>query len=1168
MRKKIAGFLSTILILNLVSQNGAWGGLITRDSLRAISFAERESSEQVKTEATFIRECSDPQQDYRAARAEWELKHTNTGGVSCAYDPDGVTCSLGNHRIKWVFTVVNIKNGHEMRIGQDDVVTHGFIESETAKEELLRQKRETLSDQRERLRLLIRYQGYLTPALTADESTHFSALTARKTDIGDKDIPMIETLSHKLSQIRIRGQSVEQIEQKRITLLESSKSCKRLAELAKRLEAETLTDVEMCDMSRCLAPLTFLRSSRLEWGGNRTDPEQFAKYLKITVDWLSVLWLADRYAPAIIDGSIDKVLDLGAGTSALYLALQESGVTQPPVTDIELRQDMRDVAVNQNGFCASMADLQQDLPDEGAFGLVSASFSIHHLKKEDFVATLLEANRVLKPKAEFAITLPATVDVTPDFLTNINEAGFELVENAQTGFSPDPAAMSLFRENYEPEVIGEIEQMIKKRFRVIILRKMHDIEPERREDVKKQLLMVPGFGLRVPPLMKGHTGQPLAQPRPEHIAAVIALHEDWGGLDRDLIRPQELKQTKVRPSAEFYQQLEIFERRPSALLLLSERNARFILDLLSRKANKQFLATEVSRFSALYTSLKNTNGLAAAKVLENETSHATLQASMSSTELIGAIELIANRNRLLAQLFPEREERSYISGRLDANAEPGSIRQNLRSRYALLLKIIPPRITPMAHVNAACETIHRFIAQNAQDIADPAIRQAIVMRLIDMENSTLPEIHKLGMNVRSVLEKLPWSELRFMMLLTLKANGITAYPAAFKTTTGAQGQIYVGSIAGKKLTMAAGSLQPDVNVLVVPEQDPVDGWIFKVYPEGKDPSKDEPDSYSRFDYEGKKLESYPGPARQRILDRLEDKDVRLVTFEAKTNSIGQIHIGNLAVKPVDLASGSEQSNVNVLVVPEQDPVDGWIFKVYPEGKDPSKDEPDSYSRFDYEGKKLESYPGPARQRILDRLEDKDVRLVTFEAKTNANGTIYIGRLAGRDVYLASGSERVNVNATIVPEQDPVDGWIFKVYPEGKDPSRDAPDSYSRFDYEGKKLESYPGPGKQRILDRLDGKDVKLNEFKSTTLSGGLIYIGVVLSKKLALASGSKQPGINVVVVPARIGENDWILKVYHESKNPQTGEPDSISEFDYANKKLKAVKFLARRAELYLLSQI
>jgi ubiquinone/menaquinone biosynthesis C-methylase UbiE len=156
-------------------------------------------------------------------------------------------------------------------------------------------------------------------------------------------------------------------------------------------------------------------------------------------------------AQAAIGGS-KRILDLGAGTGTLTLALKQ---TAPAAEVIGLDGDARVIEMARQKAAAAGLPIRFDrgsataLPyDSSSFDRVFASLMLHHLTPEDKRAALGEARRVLRPGGELHIldfgrphNLPALLIslvmrhmeetrelIAGRFTAMLEEAGFDHVE--------------------------------------------------------------------------------------------------------------------------------------------------------------------------------------------------------------------------------------------------------------------------------------------------------------------------------------------------------------------------------------------------------------------------------------------------------------------------------------------------------------------------------------------------------------------------------------------------------------------------------------------------------------------------------------------------------------------------------------------------------------------
>jgi len=313
--------------------------------------------------------------------------------------------------------------------------------------------------------------------------------------------------------------------------------------------------------------------------------------------------------------------------------------------------------------------------------------------------------------------------------------------------------------------------------------------------------------------------------------------------------------------------------------------------------------------------------------------------------------------------------------------------------------------------------------------------------------------------------------------------------------------------------------------------------------------------------------------RDLLRARLTGTDVTPMKFETTTMPDpyqGRIYIGTIQRRLIDLASGTVKANIPRVVVPLDDPLYGWCVAVYAGGADIVLDEPVDYSILDYDARDLRSvnYYGPARQRIVDRLNKKDVDLIPFETVIAANRAVYIAE----QVCLASGMFGPGVPAVVVPKKDPICGWYLEVYRKVQDITKDEPYSQSRFieNERGEiKLKRFPGPARQRILDKLEGRDVDLVPFEAETGAEGKVIIGTNSEgNKFLLSTGTTKSYKNVVVYPVKITDREWILEVYSKGSDPAVDIPDSVSMLDVENKKIRGVRKKSKQLFLHTMGQI
>ena len=101
-------------------------------------------------------------------------------------------------------------------------------------------------------------------------------------------------------------------------------------------------------------------------------------------------------------GRRERVLDLGCGDGRLTAELDAAELTAADVSTVALERAARRLPA------ARMVELEPDAPlpfDDGPFDLVLCAETIEHVR--DVQALLSEVRRVLRPRAELALTTPA-----------------------------------------------------------------------------------------------------------------------------------------------------------------------------------------------------------------------------------------------------------------------------------------------------------------------------------------------------------------------------------------------------------------------------------------------------------------------------------------------------------------------------------------------------------------------------------------------------------------------------------------------------------------------------------------------------------------------------------------------------------------------------------------
>ncbi|MBX4196179.1 DEAD/DEAH box helicase [Candidatus Pacearchaeota archaeon] len=177
-------------------------------------------------------------------------------------------------------------------------------------------------------------------------------------------------------------------------------------------------------------------------------------------------------------GEVDfprKVLSEGSGPSLLYNAYQElkgivkvNGHKVPTIFDRDISQLMLDKGNNPNKILGNMTG-ENSLVKASSFDMVDHE-SITLLRNPDEVKnTLLEANRVLKPKGTLEIVLK-NKRFLDSFYPGLEKLGFELITGKEEGFSLSKPAFKRLRAE-QGEHFAESYASKLANTRVIIARK-------------------------------------------------------------------------------------------------------------------------------------------------------------------------------------------------------------------------------------------------------------------------------------------------------------------------------------------------------------------------------------------------------------------------------------------------------------------------------------------------------------------------------------------------------------------------------------------------------------------------------------------------------------------------------------------------------------------------
>lgn len=127
---------------------------------------------------------------------------------------------------------------------------------------------------------------------------------------------------------------------------------------------------------------------------------------------------------------VETVLDLGSGSGRHLVALAEKGFAVQGVDFSPAAVDIAQKWLMEKGLSGrvSIADLHEEIKTypEGSFDSVIAVDSINHQTKEDFKASLVEINRLLKTNGIFFLVVPSKKSPIEDI--NEEQLFFEKTE--------------------------------------------------------------------------------------------------------------------------------------------------------------------------------------------------------------------------------------------------------------------------------------------------------------------------------------------------------------------------------------------------------------------------------------------------------------------------------------------------------------------------------------------------------------------------------------------------------------------------------------------------------------------------------------------------------------------------------------------------------------------
>lgn len=166
----------------------------------------------------------------------------------------------------------------------------------------------------------------------------------------------------------------------------------------------------------------------------------------------------------------ERALDIGCGTGTLAILLKRS---TPDATVVGLDGDQAVLEIARRKAARAKVDIKwdagmaQSLPyPDGSFDVVSSTLVLHHLRREDRIATIREAYRVLRPGGAFHVVeftrprgrlmfalakiselLEETEDGVEGRLPGMfRNAGFDPVEQRET-FATPLGTIALFRSS-------------------------------------------------------------------------------------------------------------------------------------------------------------------------------------------------------------------------------------------------------------------------------------------------------------------------------------------------------------------------------------------------------------------------------------------------------------------------------------------------------------------------------------------------------------------------------------------------------------------------------------------------------------------------------------------------------------------------------------------------